>query len=85
MQTAALLTPKPELGHRLIDINEVKQKMGWRSDATVYSWIADRGFPKPLKGSAKCARWILAEVDRFIEALPRGVTGENPVKKKAAS
>ena len=72
------------LGHRLLTINEVKFKMGWRSNATVYEWVSDRGFPKPRNASGKCARWLLSEVDRFIEQLPEGRIGQNPVKRKAA-
>ncbi len=85
MQKPAVLQPKPELGHRLIDINAVKFKMGWRSDATVYAWIADRDFPRPLKGSDKCARWILAEIDAYIEKMPRGVNGANPAARRKAA
>ena len=85
-KAALLLAPKPAAeptSTDLGDIEDVKQKMRWRSDATVYDWIKHRGFPKPLKGSRRCARWIMAEIDKFVSGLPRGASGGNPVQRRA--
>lgn len=72
------------IGHVLIDIDAVKTKMGWKSDSTVYQYVSDRGFPRPKKGSRRNARWLLAQVDAYIEAMPEGAAGDNPAKKAAA-
>lgn len=72
-------------GHVLLDIDQVKAKMGWKSDDTIYDYIRERGFPRPLKASRKNSRWLLSEVDAYIEQLPRGATGANPVPKRKAA
>ena len=59
MNTSVDVTPT-------IGIDRVKAALDWRSDATVYQYIASRGFPRPIKGSRKCARWLVSEVNAWI-------------------
>ncbi|SDD32753.1 helix-turn-helix transcriptional regulator [Aquimonas voraii] len=33
--------------------------------STVYRWIEDNGFPKPVSIGPNCARWVAAEVDAW--------------------
>lgn len=49
----------------LIGIESVKAMMDWKSDSTVYEYIK-RGFPKPIKSSRRCARWLVSEVTAWI-------------------
>ena len=55
------------IGLVLIDLDETKAKVGARSDATIYDWIKHKGFPAPVKGSRRFARWVLGEVDDWIQ------------------
>lgn len=71
------------VGIVLIPISEVKKKLALKSDSSVYAFCRRRGFPLPLKGSKKFARWVLAEVDAYIQAMPRGADGVNPARKAA--
>jgi len=55
----------------LLDLEETKVKVGVKSDATIYEWIKTRGFPAPVKGSRRFARFVLREVDAWILARIR--------------
>jgi prophage regulatory protein len=57
---------------RLISAREVEQKIGLRRTA-LYERIAKGEFPKPVRVSDRCSRWVEQEIDAWIAALPRGV------------
>lgn len=52
----------------LIDLEETKAKVGAKSDSAIYDWIKTKGFPAPVRGSRRFARWVLGEVDAWILA-----------------
>lgn len=52
----------------LIDLEETKAKVGAKSDSVIYDWIKTKGFPAPVRGSRRFARWVLGEVDGWILA-----------------
>lgn len=52
----------------LIDADEVKAKIGLRSDSRLYELMkCDPAFPKPIKGSKRYSRFVLREVNAWIE------------------
>ncbi len=58
------------MGHtpqdRLIDIKEVSSLIGLKR-ATVYKYIKDKGFPKPIKLGSRASRWSYNQVMEWIE------------------
>ena len=50
---------------RLIKIKEVI-KMTSLSRATIYKYMADGGFPKPVSLGAKAVAWVEDEVENWI-------------------
>lgn len=52
----------------LIDINAVKRQTGFRSTQTIYTKMNEEGFPRPISVGARTKRWILAEVESWIQA-----------------
>ena len=52
----------------LLNIDEVQAVMGV-SRATVYEWMAVRGFPRPRK-LGRCNRWPADEVEEWYKAQP---------------
>lgn len=53
----------------LIELDEVKAKIGARSDDTVYNYIKTKGFPKPVKRGRRFSRWVSYEVDDWIRNM----------------
>ncbi|MFA5521233.1 MAG: AlpA family phage regulatory protein [Castellaniella sp.] len=51
----------------LLDINAVKRQIGVRSTQTVYSKMANEGFPQPIAVGIRTKRWIAAEVESWIQ------------------
>lgn len=39
--------------------------------ATIYDWMRDRDFPRPLKIGGRNVRWIAREVDTWLKEQPR--------------
>ena len=52
----------------LIDINAVKRQTGFRSTQTIYTKMNEEGFPRPISVGVRTKRWILAEVENWIQA-----------------
>lgn len=52
----------------LIDINAVKRQTGFRSTQTIYTKMAEEGFPRPIPVGVRTKRWIAAEVEAWIQA-----------------
>jgi predicted DNA-binding transcriptional regulator AlpA len=54
----------------LLDIEQVKGKLGLKANSTVYDWIKTRGFPSPIGAtdSKRFSRFIAGEVDAWILA-----------------
>lgn len=54
----------------LIDAEEVKAKIGIRSDSKLYELAKkDPNFPKPIKEGRRYSRWVLGEIDSYILRL----------------
>ncbi|MGA0584615.1 MAG: helix-turn-helix transcriptional regulator [Castellaniella sp.] len=51
----------------LIDINAVKRQTGFRSTQTIYTKMNEEGFPRPISVGARTKRWIMAEVEAWIQ------------------
>lgn len=51
---------------KLIDLKKVKDLLSV-STATIYRWMDNEGFPKPLKLSANCARWKENEIVEWLQ------------------
>lgn len=51
----------------LIDINAVKRQTGFRSTQTIYNKMDNEGFPRPIAAGIRTKRWILAEVESWIQ------------------
>ena len=60
----------PAIEPKLLPIRDVCRRIGL-SSATVYRLISAGTFPRPVKiggrGARPAARWVTAEVDRWIE------------------
>ena len=55
---------------RLIDADEFMYKLGLRSESRFYELVkTDHNFPKPLKRGKRYSRWVLSEVDEYIQSL----------------
>lgn len=52
---------------RLLKVREVRDRTGL-SHAAVYDMAKRGDFPKPIKLSPRCARWVEEEVESFIKA-----------------
>ncbi|BCD62649.1 hypothetical protein NitYY0826_C1531 [Nitratiruptor sp. YY08-26] len=51
---------------RLIDIKEVSSLIGMKKP-TIYKYIRDGKFPKPIKIGIRASRWSFNEVMQWIE------------------
>jgi len=51
----------------LIDINAVKRQTGFRSTQTIYNKMENEGFPRPIAAGVRTKRWILEEVESWIQ------------------
>jgi len=60
----------PFASERLIDIKEVADITGLKR-ATIYKWIKESKFPKPLKLGEKASRWKLSSIMDWIGTLPQ--------------
>ena len=65
---------------RLLRIDGVKTKVGYKSNSTIYAKMANGHFPQSIKindGSGS-VRWIESEVDDWIERQIAACRGEAP-------
>lgn len=60
------MTNQTGLGEVLLRSADVVAKTGM-SRQTIYTHMAERGFPRPLKPTERMALWKLSEVDAWIE------------------
>lgn len=51
---------------KLIRIEEVSEMTGLKKSA-LYQRISENTFPSPIKLGARCSRWNLVEVQKWIE------------------
>lgn len=51
----------------MVDVKTLSRKVGV-SVPTLYRWIGELGFPRPIKLSARCSRWPMADVEEWIES-----------------
>jgi|AntAceMinimDraft_1070359.scaffolds.fasta_scaffold83793_2 predicted DNA-binding transcriptional regulator AlpA len=51
----------------LLNIQDVKRSIGFKSTTTVYALMREQAFPKPVT-IGKTNRWLLAEVQGWIAA-----------------
>jgi len=56
-------------GQTLISIAEVSRRVGL-SSREVYRRMRDGEFPQARNLGPRCTRWVSAEIDAWIEALP---------------
>ena len=61
------MNSNPTLAQQLRDIQAVKQQTGIKSTTTIYSKMANEGFPKPISIGTRTKRWLASEVDAWIE------------------
>jgi prophage regulatory protein len=62
---------QPKLGQTLLSAKQVAARLSV-TPRTVWRWVAEGKLPRPLRLSTKCVRWWSSDVERFLEALPRG-------------
>ena len=57
--------------NQLIKIRPMcKTMLAGVNNATVYRWIKNEGFPKPIKLSPYCSAWNIKEVEDWISSRP---------------
>jgi prophage regulatory protein len=61
----------PDTQDRLIDIKEVSSLIGMKKP-TIYKYIRDGQFPKPIKIGARASRWSYQAVMEWIEQRKKG-------------
>ncbi len=52
-------------------IPNLKEQFGV-SRATIYRWIKEYGFPRPVKLGPGTAAWRRSEVEEWVQQRPRG-------------
>lgn len=57
---------------KLLRIGEVIRRTGL-SKATIYAWIKDDLFPRPIRVGKRAVRWIEKELVAWIKSRPRTV------------
>ncbi len=70
-------------GERLIPIGEVCRRVGL-SRATVYRRIAEGAFPQSRTLGPTCVRWLLSDIEAWIDALPVTASGPSEARTPAA-
>lgn len=51
----------------MVDVKTLSRTVGV-SVPTLYRWMGELGFPRPIKLSARCSRWPMADVEEWIES-----------------
>ena len=60
---------EPNGGDQRMTIQELATYVGGArppTTATIYRWQKLHGFPKPIKLSHRCSRWLKSEVDAWL-------------------
>ena len=68
--TTRNLPADPAPRERLIPCSEVQRLTGL-SRSTIYAWMRQGRFPKPVRVGRRAVRWRLEEVLEFIATRPR--------------
>jgi prophage regulatory protein len=53
--------------NRMVDVKTLSRAVGV-SVPTLYRWMGELDFPRPIKLSARCSRWPMADVEEWIES-----------------
>lgn len=51
----------------MVDVKTLSRTVGV-SVPTLYRWMSEQGFPRPIKLSARCSRWPMADIEAWIES-----------------
>lgn len=51
----------------MVDAKTLSRTVGV-SVPTLYRWMGELGFPRPIKLSSRCSRWPMADVEEWIES-----------------
>ncbi|WP_435656890.1 helix-turn-helix transcriptional regulator [Brucella pituitosa] len=74
MQSQTSTVQQRSLDHikapRLLDVNDVK-RLTTLGKTTIYQYVKDDKFPKPLRLGANKIRWREDEIVEWLESLPR--------------
>jgi prophage regulatory protein len=62
-----LANDKPEKPLRLLRLKEVKMRVGL-GRSTIYRWISEGYFPKPIKLGYHSVGWLESEIDLWISS-----------------
>lgn len=50
---------------RLIRLKEVQNRVGL-GRSTIYRWMAEGNFPKPVRLGGHAVAWVLADIDQWV-------------------
>lgn len=64
----------PDIRRRFLRLDEVKARTGL-SRSTIYAYVQEGRFPRPVPISTRCVGWIEAELDDWIAARIASRTG----------
>ena len=70
-----LVIHKPEKPLRLLRLQEVKMRVGL-GRSTIYRWISEGNFPKPVKLGVQSVAWRENDIDYWVSS--RTSAGKNP-------
>ena len=62
-----LANDKPEKPLRLLRLKEVKMRVGL-GRSTIYRWISEGNFPKPVKLGMQSVAWREDDIDYWVNA-----------------
>ncbi len=60
----------------LLNIGDVKKQTGYRSTQTIYNKMANEGFPRPISIGDRSKRWLLSEVEAWVQDQIKKSRGE---------
>ena len=55
----------------LLARRQVQARIGGVGTSTLYRWVKEGSFPRPLQIGGKCVRWREDEVETWIATRPR--------------
>ncbi|ETF02149.1 Rha family transcriptional regulator [Advenella kashmirensis W13003] len=64
------------LGEILLTIADLKKKIGYRSTQTIYDKMASDGLPRPISVGDRSKRWLLSEVEAWVQDQIKKSRGE---------
>ncbi len=57
--------PQAQAPARLIRLKEVQNRVGL-GRSTIYRWMAEGNFPKPVRLGGHAVAWVLEDIDRWV-------------------